>query len=381
MLHLFHPLRAALLLFLTYKLTCVGATPSLSITGFCPDKAHLNGLWTPASPTASGRYYYTHEEAESYFYYDPDCGLGTILNRWIIDKQQPDTTAEADLDGGDGKCKADGYGLSTTTTTPTTGRYYVNCDYMWTGVTLIVTPQAEISCGAGLEPFAPVTDGGVWTCIPCSAGYYSSTFSLAVCTPCPANHYSANAGGTDESVCSPCPPTLPSSDPGSGECEPPPDQCVAIKVEGCGGATWETTVSGTYKVYNGTCEGATADRPAYVHELSGNYLFHSHNGDSGPNWRQGLVCGGAPFLALGGGDSLYPFVGTPPIWQCAHMNEWVEKPMSISCSVYAGQLTTCKPGTYNETGGLGPEGLCHDCPDHLPSSFPGKAHTHTLSTH
>jgi serine/threonine protein kinase len=77
-----------------------------------PSKQWLNGEWLYAGKTADDRPYYAWWDADGgmwfYIYYDTDCdGKGGILDRWHVDNNPPDTSAQQDLDG-DGACVQSG---------------------------------------------------------------------------------------------------------------------------------------------------------------------------------------------------------------------------------------------------------------------------------
>jgi len=81
--------------------------PPLVITGgaACQSAALDNVEYVSAGYTASGApYYHASTPSSSYLYWDPDCnGNGVAGAIWIVDTDQPSTTASSDLDG-DGKC-------------------------------------------------------------------------------------------------------------------------------------------------------------------------------------------------------------------------------------------------------------------------------------
>jgi hypothetical protein len=67
----------------------------------------------------------------------------------------------------------------------------------------------------------------------------------------------------------------------------------------------------------------------------------------------------------------YPFIyNSPNNFVCGHYTTTIQKPMAMSCSLFRGQQSPCRPGTHNTTGS-GPEGNCFPCPSHLESSFAG----------
>ena len=76
------------------------------LSGFCADKAYLDGQWAAAGWTAGGVPYYSHvnnsHTEDVAIYWDPDCDGSTGSSgtaRWIIDDSIPSTTAASDLDG------------------------------------------------------------------------------------------------------------------------------------------------------------------------------------------------------------------------------------------------------------------------------------------
>ena len=400
----------------------------LLVSGIC--QGFLNVVWLPAQITASGRWSYMSAVGVQ-LYYDEDCsGTGMLPAGWFFDTggTQPDLDAEFDLDG-DGTCSAIGF-IPSHSMTPPSGEWNVNCDgwekndvsiemtsgimcgkgegpvgvpvqdmddpcacdidgfvnnmltYRPTcrdhvaegsGTTCYVLPECEAATessdfpGTKWRPCDPVLDNHLaYHCEPCPPGHYSIDNSPGKCLPCAANEYNPNEGATDASACLPCPSDTPWSEEGSASCSPPPESCVRLSVEGCGQTTWGASVSGEYEIYEGECGDATEGRPVYLKELTGSYLFHR------PHevwWKFGDVCGSTPIHGWGVAGSS-PFEGTAPTWECVDVENYVPRPMSISCSLYSGQASECKPGTYSPTG-TGIEGACTTCPAHLESSRPG----------
>ena len=74
------------------------------ITGGCAsNKAPLDGVdYAAAGYTASGAPYYRDSSSLHYIYWDPDCNAGGEPAAWIVDNEEPSTSASSDLDG-DGK--------------------------------------------------------------------------------------------------------------------------------------------------------------------------------------------------------------------------------------------------------------------------------------
>ena len=144
-----------------------------------------------------------------------------------------------------------------------------------------------------------------------------------------------------------------------------PEDCLEVTVEACRGSLYEERVTGAYTVYNGDC-GNTGGRQAYYKEASEQFLFHSN---SGFRWIIGPTCGVVAITAGGNAVGDYPFLNPAPTWTCAPDGE--NKPVSIECTLYEGQLVPCNSGTYNITGNA-PSGECtNTCPPHLPYSKPG----------
>ena len=75
------------------------------ITGGCASlSAVLDGVeYTAAGYTASGAPYYRDSSLSYYIYWDPDCNGAGEPARWIVDNEEPSTSASSDLDG-DGQC-------------------------------------------------------------------------------------------------------------------------------------------------------------------------------------------------------------------------------------------------------------------------------------
>ena len=127
-------------------------------------------------------------------------------------------------------------------------------------------------------------------------------------------------------------------------------------------------VTGLYDLNEpGSCGGS--EHPSYHNQVDDQYLYYS---PSYNDWNIYNICGdeaGAVF-AYGTAAGDLPFMSTATHWGCSDNGVAVYKPMSIACSLYAGQHTTCNFGTFNSSG-VGPEGNCYPCPDHLESSPPG----------
>ena len=78
------------------------------ITGGCSTQPDvLDGLdgveYAAAGYTASGAPYYRDSSLSYYIYWDPDCNGAGEPARWIVDNEEPSTSASSDLDG-DGAC-------------------------------------------------------------------------------------------------------------------------------------------------------------------------------------------------------------------------------------------------------------------------------------
>ena len=69
----------------------------------CSNQLENMGEYEPLGRTASGApFFRLRSQLSRYMFWDPDCGTNAIV-RWIIDSDEPSTTATKDLDG-DGKC-------------------------------------------------------------------------------------------------------------------------------------------------------------------------------------------------------------------------------------------------------------------------------------
>ncbi len=75
--------------------------PNLVLSGACQQNEELNGLiFLYSGATADGSPYYKAQDREEYIYYDSDCdGEGdSSVARWVLDDNEPSTTASNDLD-------------------------------------------------------------------------------------------------------------------------------------------------------------------------------------------------------------------------------------------------------------------------------------------
>lgn len=93
----------------------VSAEPfSFSLTGSCSYNSDINDIFEPVNTTADNRWYYQGQAHGSYIYFDPGCdgssGLVSAADAWLIDSDEPSTTATSDLDD-DGECLGLGDGF------------------------------------------------------------------------------------------------------------------------------------------------------------------------------------------------------------------------------------------------------------------------------
>ena len=139
-------------------------------------------------------------------------------------------------------------------------------------------------------------------------------------------------------------------------------------MEGCAGTFAEALINCVYKPNEGSC-GDSEDWSSWYCEATEMYLYRSPVYAN--KWIFYTVCG-----VDSGGWGYGDVVGDPPListhsWTCNTNGAYAyNNPMTITCSLYEGQHTTCLPGTYNASS-TGPEGHCFPCPAHLESSFPG----------
>ncbi|EOD35195.1 hypothetical protein EMIHUDRAFT_227748 [Emiliania huxleyi CCMP1516] len=126
--------------------------PPLMITGGCASRSSAldNVEYVAVGYTFSGAPYFREASSSYYIYWDPDCSGTDSTARWIVDDDEPSTTASSDLDG-DGKCKswADIYSDDSSSPPLGTATWRVNCDSIWTNnlLTLAFLSPSYVAVG------------------------------------------------------------------------------------------------------------------------------------------------------------------------------------------------------------------------------------------
>ena len=92
------------------------------VSGGCNDATGSAAALTYAmqGTTASGAPYYKADGVDYWLYWDPDCGGGSGITGWLLDNDEPSTTAASDLDG-DGGCTLYAYRISDDSSSPPQG--------------------------------------------------------------------------------------------------------------------------------------------------------------------------------------------------------------------------------------------------------------------
>ena len=110
------PFAFSLLLLRLFKLAlaCAATPYSFELTGSCSHNFEIDDSYDPVNTTNDGRWFYKGQAHGLYIYFDPDCdgALGSISSAdvWLVDSDEPSSTASADLDG-DGACLNAGDGF------------------------------------------------------------------------------------------------------------------------------------------------------------------------------------------------------------------------------------------------------------------------------
>eukprot|EP00966_Prymnesium_polylepis_P116156 2685118-Prymnesium_polylepis.1 len=125
------------------------------LTGLCSTQP-LEGEYKAVGFTASGAPFFQLQGSSVFIYWDPSCNGGTGgTARWIIDSDEPSTSALSDLDG-DAACNYGARFNSADSSSPPLGgsTWRVSCSGVWTDNELTLLPPSPPS------PSLPPTSAG-----------------------------------------------------------------------------------------------------------------------------------------------------------------------------------------------------------------------------
>ena len=172
-------------LFLCDQLSSDGAVvatdSSFVLSGACVYSNAINDVYAPVNTTSDGRWYYKGQTRGMFIYFDSDCdgpdatGTGSSEQLlWIIDADEPSTTATSDLDG-DGGCGQSGDGFAAVIfddgmEPPSDSAWYVRCGNEWRQLDLTLAPVDAPTLSPTITmqptvPSEPTSEPTVETCL------------------------------------------------------------------------------------------------------------------------------------------------------------------------------------------------------------------------
>ena len=214
---------------------------SFELTGSCSYNSEIDDVYAPVNTTADGRWYYKGQRHSLFVYFDSDCdgpsGAVSSQDVWLIDNDEPSSTASSDLDG-DGECFNSGDGFKARINDggaepPTRAQTW----RVWCGPTdgVVNTDLTVVLIGAPtLSPTTPADCPE--TCYDHSCDFFVDSDATYTC-PLLESTYGCNCAG-----CA-CDTSAPSITP------PPTPQCF-------------NTDEGATDVYGNTCDDY-AEYPGY----------------------------------------------------------------------------------------------------------------------
>ncbi|GMI38375.1 hypothetical protein TeGR_g13291, partial [Tetraparma gracilis] len=146
----------------------------------CENVARMVGRWDPVERTASGRWWYRHEDWRGEdgglksLYWDPDAsGVGEVPSRWMFDSEEPSLTASRDLVRVDGSS----YGYkSSLAFLPPKGSWNFYCEALVLGTIWLVT---DVNFEMFTSPDLYNSASSSFDCVSCEDGGHAPVGSTS----------------------------------------------------------------------------------------------------------------------------------------------------------------------------------------------------------